>query len=102
MDSFKEIIIPILIAIASYLVLNLIVFAMYGIDKRKAQRDKWRISESTLILSAFCMGGLGALIGMKKFRHKTKNMKFKILVPLALISNIAIVAVVVWGLIVWS
>ena len=78
------------VAAATIVLWNVITFAMYGIDKRKAQKNKWRISESTLILCAFLMGGGGALAGMSVFRHKTNHLKFKLLVPLALAMNIAI------------
>ena len=69
---------------------NIITFLLYGIDKYKAKANSRRISENTLILSAFFMGGLGALMGMAIFRHKTKHLRFKILVPLFLIMNIVI------------
>ena len=67
---------------------NLIVFFMYGIDKSKSKRNKQRISEKTLLISAALMGGTGALLGMYIFRHKTKHLKFKIGVPLLLFVNI--------------
>ena len=70
---------------------TIIVFALYGVDKWKAIHNKWRIKESVLLLSAFLMGGIGALAGMSVFRHKTKHLKFKILIPLALLVNIAVV-----------
>lgn len=70
---------------------NIIVFAIYGIDKRKSIKGKWRIKEATLIILAFIMGGLGALLGMSVFHHKTKKLKFKILVPLALVLNVLVV-----------
>ena len=70
---------------------NIITFALYGADKQKARKQKRRISEVTLILCAFLMGGAGALLGMSVFRHKTKHLKFKLLVPIALILNIVIV-----------
>lgn len=72
------------------LIWNMIVFAVYGIDKRKSIKNKWRIKEVTLIEFAFLMGGAGAIIEMSMFRHKTKHLKFKILVPLALLINIAV------------
>jgi uncharacterized membrane protein YsdA (DUF1294 family) len=75
---------------------NLIVFAMYGMDKRRAKKRKWRISEATLIGSAFFMGGIGALMGMGVFRHKTNHLKFKVLVPLAVVANIGIVIAVIY------
>ena len=86
-DIKTEIIIIILI------VWNIIVFAMYGLDKQKAKRNSRRISEKTLILSAVFMGGTGALLGMQIFRHKTRHIKFKIGVPLLLILNIAVFCV---------
>ena len=73
---------------------NLIVFTLYGMDKRKAKKKKWRISEKGLILPAFFMGSVGALFGMWFFRHKTQHWKFKILLPLAFIFNIAIIAAI--------
>ena len=82
-----------IIAIIVLIIWNIIVFAMYGLDKQKAQQRKRRISEATLLLSAALMGGIGALLGMYVFRHKTKHIKFKIGVPLLLILNIAVVCV---------
>ena len=76
--------------ISSYVVINLVVFALYGIDKRKAARHKWRISEATLI-GAAVFGVFGALAGMKVFRHKTKKPKFFITIPLILVLEIALV-----------
>ena len=70
---------------------NIIVFAVYGMDKSRAKRNERRISEKTLLLSAALFGGAGALLGMYIFRHKTKHLKFKIGVPLLLIVNIVIV-----------
>jgi uncharacterized membrane protein YsdA (DUF1294 family) len=70
---------------------NIIVFFTYGIDKQKAIRGSWRISEKALIMMAFFMGGVGAYLGMEIFRHKTKTTKFKILVPMAIVLNIAII-----------
>ena len=87
LDIKIEIIILILI------IWNIIIFAIYGVDKHKAKRNSRRISEKTLILSAVFMGGTGALLGMQIFRHKTKHMKFKIGVPLLLILNIAVFCV---------
>lgn len=77
-----------LIFLASVFIINLITFSLYGIDKSKARKNKWRISEKTLILWAFCFGGIGAAAGMNIFRHKTKHTKFLICIPLAVILNI--------------
>lgn len=66
-----------------FLVWNLIVMIVYARDKRKAKKGKWRTPEATLLALAWALGSLGAMIGMFGFRHKTKHVKFLILVPLA-------------------
>lgn len=68
-----------------FIIINIVAFLMYGLDKRKAVRHQWRISEAALLGIAFCGGSVGALLGMKLFHHKTKHWKFKILVPLFLL-----------------
>ncbi len=78
-------------ALIGLLVWNLFVFTVYGLDKRRAKLGLWRIKENTLISQAFLFGGLGAFIGMRVFRHKTKHLRFKILVPLALVLNVSVV-----------
>ena len=78
------------ILLAALLLMNLLAFALYGIDKLKAKKGAWRIPEATLLLVAFLGGSLGALLGMELFRHKTKHAKFKILVPLFLVLHIAL------------
>ncbi len=70
---------------------NIVTFSLYGMDKGRARKNKWRISEATLITCAFLMGGVGAMLGMNVFRHKTQHLKFKLLVPLAVIVNIGVV-----------
>ena len=67
---------------------SLLTFALYGIDKYKAQHNKWRISEATLLLMAVIGGSVGALLAMKAFRHKTQHLKFTLGVPLILIIQI--------------
>ena len=79
------------IFLAALLLVNLVAFVAYGIDKRRAQKGRWRIPESTLLLLAFFGGALGALLGMSVFRHKTKHWKFKILVPLFLALQVGLV-----------
>ena len=73
-----------------FLIVNLVVFAMYGIDKWKAIHHKWRIPEATLICAAF-FGVVGALLGMIVFHHKIRKPKFYISVPLIMILEVAIV-----------
>lgn len=58
------------------LLTNLATFAAFGIDKRKARKDRWRISEKTLLIMGRCFGGAGQLAGMRVFRHKTKKWYF--------------------------
>ena len=82
--------------IIAFVVWNLIVFLVYGADKRKARKDKWRISEKTLILLALLFGGTGAFIGMRVFRHKTQHKKFTIAVPLLMILNFIVIGAAVW------
>ena len=83
------------IIIVTYLMLiNLAAFIMYGMDKQKAVRHKWRIPERTLIGIAVFGGSLGALLGMKVFHHKTKHRKFTVGVP-AIIAVQVIVFVLV-------
>jgi uncharacterized membrane protein YsdA (DUF1294 family) len=75
-----------------YLVLiNLIAFSLYGIDKAKARMGKWRIPELHLLLVAVVGGSIGALCGMFFFHHKTQHLKFRIGLPLILILQLIIV-----------
>ena len=79
------------VALWGYLVLmNLIAFALYGIDKRRAKQGAWRISEYTLLLVALLGGSLGALLGMRYFRHKTRHRKFRYGVPLILLLQLGL------------
>ena len=81
----KQIIIIYLIAI------NVVTFFLYGIDKWKARRSKWRISEATLLGLAVIGGSIGAWLGMKAWHHKTMHKKFKYGLPLILIAQIVII-----------
>ena len=73
------------------IIINIITFIIYGIDKEKSKKNKYRISEKTLIILALIGGSLGALLGMYTFHHKTKKKKFTILIPLILIIWIYII-----------
>lgn len=72
------------------LIINIVAFAAYGIDKQKAKKRKWRIKEATLLSLAFVGGSIGALLGMKIFHHKTLKPAFKIGVPAMLLLHIII------------
>jgi uncharacterized membrane protein YsdA (DUF1294 family) len=69
---------------------NIITFVLYGADKFLAKRQKKRISETTLISCAFLMGAIGATLGMVMFRHKTRRVKFKLLISTALVVNMSL------------
>ena len=71
-------------------IMNLISFTIFYIDKRKAIKAKNRISENSLLLSAFLFGSIGAFLSMQIFRHKTKKLKFRILVPLFVVVKVLI------------
>ena len=77
------------IILAIYIVLNVIAFIVYGVDKRKAQNRSWRISESTLIKIA-AVGPFGSFIGMNVFRHKTNKPKFRVVKVFAVIHLIVL------------
>ena len=72
-------------------IINVVTFFMYGIDKWKAKRTKWRIPEATLLGMAVIGGSIGAWLGMKVWHHKTLHKKFRYGVPLILIAQIALV-----------
>ena len=67
------------------LIINIITFIIYGIDKYKSIKHKYRISEATLIILAILGGSVGAFFGMITFHHKTKKKKFIILIPIIML-----------------
>ena len=73
-------------------VINLVSFMMFGIDKYKARRGQWRISEASLLAVAAIGGSLGAWMGMKVWHHKTLHSKFRYGVPIMLLAHIALMA----------
>ena len=77
-----------------WLVINVFVFAMYGDDKRRAKRGKWRIPERTLLLGTWLLGGVGAWLGMRVFRHKTLHRAFFLSAPPAAVLSLALM---VWA-----
>lgn len=66
---------------------NIIVFLIYGIDKLKAKKSKYRTSEASLLLCAFFLGAVGALFGMVIFNHKTSKPQFRYVVPIFVFLN---------------
>ena len=80
-------------ALAVWLIaINLVTFAVYGADKRRARRGAWRVPEKTLFLLPLLGGSVGALLGMRVFRHKTKHWYFVWGVPAILLAQIALAA----------
>lgn len=78
-------------ALAVWLIaINLVTFAVYGADKRRAQRGAWRVPEKTLFLLPLLGGSVGALLGMRVFRHKTKHWYFVWGVPAILLAQMAL------------
>lgn len=74
------------------LAINAVAFIVYGIDKYKAMKAKWRIPEATLLLLAVLGGSIGAWMGMKVWSHKTMHKKFKYGIPAILLIQIALMA----------
>lgn len=78
--------------------INIVTFIVYGIDKVKAMKGKWRISEAILLLLAVIGGSVGAWLGMKTWHHKTMHKKFKYGLPLILLAQVALIAMTSSGL----
>ena len=72
------------------LIVNVLTFLLYGIDKWKAKRSRWRIPESVLLGMAAVGGSVGAWLGMRVWRHKTQHKKFRYGVPAILVAQIVL------------
>ena len=72
------------------LAINIATFLLYGIDKYKAKKSKWRISEATLLTMAAIGGSIGAWAGMRLWHHKTMHKKFKYGIPAIIIMQVAL------------
>jgi len=73
------------------LIINLIGILIMCIDKRKAIKGSWRMSEKSLIFIAILGGSIGTIIGMYWFRHKTKKLRFTIGIPIILVTEIVVI-----------
>ena len=71
--------------------INIVSFFLYGIDKYKAKKNKWRISEATLLMIAVIGGSIGAWVGMRLWHHKTMHKKFKYGIPVIMIMQVCLV-----------
>ena len=74
-----------------FVIINIAGFAVMGIDKKRAIRGAWRISEASLFLTALLGGALGCIIGMQHFRHKTKHWYFKYGMPAIFLAQAALI-----------
>lgn len=82
------------IVLAALIVMNCFTFVLYGVDKRRAKKKKWRIKESTLLTCTWLLGGIGAFLGMRVFHHKTLHKAF---VFSAWTSGVLTLAVLIWA-----
>lgn len=90
METMSELLIVYVVAV------NAVAFVVYGVDKYKAQKAKWRIRESTLLLAAIG-GSAGAWLGMKIWRHKTCHAKFRYGVPAILLIQLVGMLCFLWN-----
>lgn len=77
--------------------INIIGFGMMALDKYKAEKNYWRISEKSIFIVTLLGGGIGTISGMYAFRHKTKKLKFTVGLPTILISEIAIIVYLLYN-----
>lgn len=75
----------VIVVLIYVIIINIVSFHLYRIDKRKAERDEYRIPEAVLLGIAFFGGALGAFCAMHEYRHKTLHTSFAVGVPVALI-----------------
>jgi len=73
------------------LVINIIAFCLFGLDKYRARRQLYRISEKTLLMVALAGGTAGAWVGMYFWHHKTKHRQFTLGVPVMMLAQIMLV-----------
>ena len=73
------------------LAINALSFILFGLDKYKAKKGKWRISEATLLMMAVIGGSIGAWTGMRLWHHKTMHKKFKYGIPAIIIMQVCLV-----------
>ena len=88
---------PITFLIIYFVIMNIVGFAIMGIDKRKAIKRTFRIPEATLFLFAIMGGSIGSILGMYTFRHKTRHWYFVIGMPAILIAQIALLVFLLTG-----
>lgn len=78
------------VGVSYLLTVNTVTFLLFGMDKKKAQKNQWRVSERTLLLFSMLGGSVGAWLAMHIFRHKTRKFKFAVGIPMIFILQIFI------------
>lgn len=73
------------------IIINIISFLAMFIDKKKAEKEKWRIKESTLLLLSIFGGSIGGILGMYIFHHKTKKPRFYVGLPVIIVLQILLI-----------
>lgn len=76
-----------------FLIINLVGFLLMLVDKRRAIKKEWRISEKSLFIVSILGGSIGSYLGMYYFRHKTKHLKFTLGIPIIIIIQIYILTI---------
>ena len=84
------------IALIYLIIINVVTFFMYGVDKWKAKKSKWRTRECALLGLAVLGGSIGAWLGMKVWHHKTQHKKFRYGVPAIIIIQLAIIGFILY------
>lgn len=84
------------LALLYLIIINLVSFFLFGLDKRKSRRNAWRIPEATLFLVSALGGSIGALCGMYIFRHKTRHASFVFGIPAILLGEVFLIALILY------
>ena len=88
---------PISFLIIYFVIINIVGFALMGIDKRKAIKRTFRIPEATLFIVALIGGSIGSILGMQVFRHKTRHWYFAFGMPAILVVQIVLLVLLLVG-----
>lgn len=87
-----------IILLSALLMMNVYTFILFYIDKQRAIKHRYRISEKQLLLCSFLFGGIGAWVSMGMFRHKTQKLIFKLSVPIAALLSFVSIMIVLFYL----
>ena len=83
--------------LAYFAIITIVAFALMGIDKHKAKKGAFRISEASLFITALMGGSIGSMAGMLVFHHKTNHWYFQAFMPLITLAQVT--GVLIWALI---